>query len=867
MRLARLEEYRNKRDFRRTPEPTGRQGRRTSEETGVFVVHKHAARRLHYDLRLEHDGVLESWAVPKGPSLEPGEKRLAVKVEDHPLEYGDFEGVIPEGEYGAGTVMLWDRGQWRARHRSDRRLDFELAGHKLNGSWTLTRMSGRADGDHNWLLIRRRPSADHAARAEAETAAMPEDASVATGRTMEQIAADRSRTWSATAERSSAPSKTHARKLPGAAHTHLPARPRPQLASLAAAAPASSGWLHEIKFDGYRILARVDAGRVTLISRNGKDWTERFGEIVALLGGLPAETALLDGEVIALAANGASSFRQLQEALSTGRTAALIYQVFDLLHLDGYDISAVPQLERKQTLANLLERGGFVGSARVRYTEHIDSKGREFYDHACRLGLEGIICKRASAGYAAGRNKHWLKVKCTRHEELVIGGYTAPGGSRSGFGALLLGGYADSTLVYAGKVGTGFSDRQLRALHARLRALEVPQSPFAAPPASRGVHWVKPELVAEVEFTEWTRDRLLRHPTFRGLREDKDPEEVRLPPTEIPLPAPVAAKATVEPKARSKPRSKPRYRSKSKSQSPRVAGVRLSNPERVLYPEQGITKLALAHYYEAIADWILPQLRGRPLSLLRCPQGRDQQCFFQKHPQQTMPADLPRVEIRDKSGKTTYLYVQTLADVIALVQMGTLELHVWGSRVPEVERPDLVVFDLDPAPDLAWAETLRAARTLRERLTTLGLESFVRTTGGKGLHVVTPLVPERGWDEVKAFAHGVARAHAHDEPQRFTLNMSKAKRQGRIFLDYLRNGRGATAIASYSTRAREGAPVATPVRWDELDAQLSSDRYAVANVRRRLAALRADPWADLESARRRLTRRMLEAVGAEGSKR
>ncbi|MFU8815378.1 MAG: DNA ligase D [Pseudomonadales bacterium] len=853
--MARLEEYQKKRDFQRTPEPAGRK-RPAKPAGGLFVVHKHAARRLHYDLRLEHEGVLESWAVPKGPSLDPGEKRLAVKVEDHPLEYGDFEGVIPEGEYGAGTVMLWDRGRWRPRQRSDGRLDFELCGHKLNGAWTLTRMTGKAgaDGD-NWLLIKRR---ERAKRQQAtQHATIPEDASVATGRTMEEIAADRSRTWTSGSPKSAA-ADADVSALPGAHPAAPPQHPHPQLATLAQAAPAGSEWIHEIKFDGYRILARLDRGGVTLISRNGKDWTGRFPELAVLLGNLPAGSAVLDGEVVALAANGASSFRLLQEALSAGRTAALIYQVFDLLHLDGHDLSTTPQLERKRALANLLERAGFVGAAKVRYTEHLKGKGEQFYRHACRLGLEGIICKRAGARYQPGRNKHWLKVKCTRHEELVVGGYTEPGGARSGFGALLLGFFDGDRLVYAGKVGTGFSDRQLQRLHARLRDLEVPDSPFAVPPASRGVHWVEPALVAEVEFTEWTRERLLRHPTFRGLREDKDPREVRKDVIAAPSEAPSEA-----PPAERQPRPQPG----AKAAPAQVAGVRLSNPDRILYPEQGLTKLALAHYYEEIADWILPQIRGRPLSLLRCPQGRGKACFFQKHPQQAMGKDIPRVQIREKAGKTTYLHVQSVADLVSLVQAGTLELHVWGSRVDAVEQPDMVVFDLDPAPDLAWTETLRAARELRQRLTDLGLESLVRTTGGKGLHVVTPLMPERSWDEIKAFAHGVARAHAHDDPSRFTINMSKARRQGRIFLDYLRNGRGATAIASYSTRAREGAPVATPIRWDELSGALTSDRYAVGNVRRRLAALRADPWADFETSRRRLTRNMLQAVGAGGSKR
>jgi bifunctional non-homologous end joining protein LigD len=881
--LAPLEEYQKKRDFKRTPEPAG-DGKpaagAASSGDGVFVIHKHAARRLHYDLRLEHDGVLESWAVPKGPSLKPGEKRLAVKVEDHPLEYGDFEGVIPSGEYGAGTVMLWDRGRWRASKRSDGHLDFELEGHKLRGAWTLIRTSGGASGrngqdkNDNWLLIKRR---ERRKQPPSELEALPEDASVATGRTMEQIAADRSRVWSGRSENGSAPAALpDPERLAGHVRARMPQSLQPQLATLTDKAPAGDDWIHEIKFDGYRILAHVEDGRVRLASRNGKDWTDRFPEMATLLANLPAAAALIDGEMVAMTSEGVSSFGHLQEALSSGRTAALYYQAFDLLHLDGFDLTAVGQLERKRALARLLETAGFVGSARIRYTDHIAGKGPEFYERACRLRLEGIICKRADARYTPGRNKHWLKVKCTRHEELVVGGYTEPAGARSGFGALLLGFYHEQRLTYAGRVGTGFSDRQLRALHRQLRAIEIADPPFDPAPAGRGVHWVKPELVAEVEFTEWTRDGLLRHPTFRGLREDKHPKEIVMErPTQTPAqpartqPArakPAGATAAQKKPLRAQATPEPDALEPRVAAAPdRVAGVRLTNPDRVLYPEQGITKLDLARYYEEIADWILPQLRGRPLSLLRCPQGRGQVCFFQKHPQQAMASHIPRVRIREKSGTKTYLYVQTVADLIALVQAGTLELHVWGSRVDDLERPDMVVFDLDPAPELSWAETVRTARDLRDRLGALGLETFVRTTGGKGLHVVTPLTPERDWEDVKAFSHGVARALAQDEPQRFTTNMSKAKRRGRIFLDYLRNGRGATAIASYSTRAREDAPVAVPVRWDELSGALSGDRYNVSNVRRRLTALRGDPWEDFDAARRPITATMLKAVGAQRS--
>lgn len=837
--MAGLENYRKKRNFRRTPEPAGDIANTAGQAGGLFVVHKHAARRLHYDLRLEHGGVLQSWAVPKGPGLKPGEKRLAVRVEDHPLEYGEFEGVIPRGEYGAGTVMLWDRGRWFAtRHDSDR-LDFVLEGQKLRGAWSLVRMSGRAaeEGD-NWLLIKR---SEPGSRRQAQNAepALPEDISVASGRTMEQIAAGEA------TSQASPPDPAH---IAGARRQSLPGDPRPQLASLVGTAPTGRDWIHEIKFDGYRILARVEQGKVQLISRNGLDWTERFPEIARQLGALPVEDALFDGEVVAVGADGISNFQLLQEALSTRRTSPLLYQLFDLRHLNGFDLNSVQLLDRKRLLQQLLEAAGMANSARVRYTEHIDADGTAFFDQACRLGLEGIISKRIDAKYRETRSKDWLKIKCTKQQELLIGGYTDPGGSRTGFGALLLGAWRGKRLVYAGKVGTGFSERQLNTLLVQLKKRIVKESPFDPPPAGTGLHWVRPELIAEVEFTEWTNDGALRHPVFLGLREDRDPKEILMPEN-------VSSSSTSVP---------PRITRGPSRDMARVAGVSLSNPDRLLFPQQGVTKLALAEYYEAIADWIMPQLAGRPLSLLRCPQGRHKDCFFQKHPQLTLAKDIPRLDILEKKGSEIYVYVRTLADLVALVQVGTLELHVWGSRVQDVEHPDILVFDLDPAPGLAWREVLRTAQSLRERLQTLGLESFVRTTGGKGLHLVVPLQPSADWEQAKSFARAVASAHARDDRQRITINMSKAKREGRIFLDYLRNGRGATAIASYSTRAREGAPVAVPVRWEELNAALTSDRYNVNNVRRRLTALRTDPWEGFEAARRPLDRHLMKAVGIDG---
>lgn len=851
--MQRLKQYRRKRDFRRTPEPEGAAAGDATAGARLFVVHKHAARRPHFDLRLEQNGVLRSWAVPKGLGLEAGDKRLAVQVEDHPLEYAHFEGVIPKDAYGAGTVMLWDRGHWIPKSADDSqdRLDFVLEGQKLRGAWTLVRMTGRPGGNgKNWLLIKRQDASPR-------TGSKPRGKSVATGRTMQQITEDYDRIWHTgggkSAEDLALPDPA---TLNGARKGPLLKDLRPQLASLVSEAPNEAGWIHEIKFDGYRILARLQAGKARLITRNGKDWTDRFPDLVSVLERLPVDRLLLDGEVVALGPAGVSSFRRLQEALSTGRTAELVYQVFDVLHLNDHELTGVGLLTRKQALARLCTAVGLTGGSSVRYTDHLEAQGAAMFEQACRLGVEGIISKRGNSTYRSGRSRQWLKVKCARHDEFVVGGYTDPGGSRTGFGSLLLGAHdGGGDLIYTGRVGTGFTQRQLEALHTMLSEHEVSASPFRNPvPDIRGVHWVQPARVVEVEYTEKTRDGRLRHPSFRGLREDRDPGEIRLVRDQDRVPGTAAYGRTLR---------RPAARTRMDADEIKVAGIRLTHPQRILYPEQGVTKLDLALYYEKIQDWILPQLSNRPLSLLRCPEGRRKQCFFQKHPHTAIAASVPLVEIEEKAGTAEYLYVQSAADLVALVQAGVLEFHPWGSRIETVEQPDTLVFDLDPAPDIPWSTIQRVATELRDRLDALGLASFVRTTGGKGLHLVVPITPRHDWAEVKAFARAVAQLHARDDRQRLTTNMAKAKRRGRIFIDYLRNGRGSTAIASYSSRARAGAPVAVPVRWDELHAGLRSDRYNLQNLRRRLAALRADPWDGFADARRPLDQNMRRAVGLE----
>lgn len=877
--MASLDTYHRKRNFSRTPEPAGSVDElmdlADSTKGGKFVIHKHDASRLHYDLRLEQNGVLTSWAVPKGPSLVPGEKRLAVKVEDHPLEYGDFEGTIPEEEYGGGTVMLWDRGRWaplepqKNKKQQDGRLDFVLAGEKLQGVWTLVRTNGRDSKKANqWLLIKRHDSVSDASELT--------DLSVATGRSMEEIATgisaekndERSKSKrQAKPKKQPKLSKSSAQSLKpevaqpldvasiaGAKKKTMPKKLEAVLASPVKTAPEGEQWLHEIKFDGYRILAKQVDGEVQLISRNGNDWTKKFAEIRQRLEKLAVDNVILDGEIIALAQDGTSSFRNLQEALSARDTRGLVYQLFDILYLNGYDLTSLPLQRRKVILHQLLTNSGLLDSSSIiRYTDHILGQGPEFFQQACQLGLEGIISKKVESTYHGGRGNIWLKCKCSTHEEFLICGYTRPNGARKGFGALLLGAWHDDQLVYTGRVGTGFSRNVLLSVYERLRELASDSCPFSNPPEdASGVRWVQPELVAEVEFSEWTRDGVLRHSSFRGLREDKNPQEIRLPEA-APRPSSPAAKRVT-----AKPSEKVR-----RSAAGAIAGVKLTNPDRILFPDQGITKLHLAQYYEEIADWILPHISNRPLSLVRCPDGRTGECFFQKHPRSAISEAIPRIDIAEKESTKPYFYVTSLPHLIGLVQAGALELHVWGSKVNNLECPDQLVFDLDPASNVAMSEIFRVAEELRRRLDELGLNTFLRVTGGKGLHLVVPLVPKLTWYEAKAFCRGLAQRAASDDKKRLTANMSKSKRHGRTFIDYLRNGRGATAIASYSTRARPGAPVAVPVSWDELNETLTPNRYTLENLSRRLGALRQDPWAGFEDARRPLTTKMLAAVGAK----
>lgn len=847
-----LSAYRSRRNFARTPEPAGGgDGDGAAPSAGGdrrFVVQKHQARRLHYDFRLAWGGVLKSWAVPNGPSLDPADRRLAVAVEDHPLTYLDFEGVIPAGEYGGGTVMVWDHGTWEPLGDPERdlargRLAFLLFGTRLTGRWLLVRLGDRPDtkAGRDWLLIK---GHDPAARpGDADRLLTENSVSALSGRDLAAIAADRDRVWRPVAPDPPAPappSPSLPDRVPANPATVSGARPgvlppfvAPALASPTPRPPAGPSWLHEIKFDGYRLQCRIDQGKVQFLTRNGHDWTDKFPALVTAAKALPARAALLDGEVVVRQPTGVTSFQALQDALGAGRNHLLSFYAFDLLHLDGFDLSDCPLIARKALLAQCLAGLGEDGP--ILLSEYVEGHGPEFIRAACRLALEGAISKRRDSPYRSGRGHDWLKVKCIERQEFVIGGFTRPStgsssaGPGGGIGALLVGTYDEhGTLIYAGRVGTGFRQAEADRLRRRLESLRRPDPPFGAPidRAEKGVTWVTPALVCEVEFLDWTADGKLRHPAYKGLREDKSPATVR---RERPTPAP-GPTAGVE---------------SDRMAEPIVAGVRLTHPDRVLYPGTGLTKRGLAHYYTLVAPRILPHLAGRPLSLVRCPNGQDQPCFFQRHHSDGLPAPLrplpPALDGDDKP----LMFIEDLGGLIALVQLGVLEIHPWGSRIEAIDRPDRLIFDLDPDPTLPFERVADAARDLRERLQQCGLRSFVQLTGGKGLHVVVPLTPRAGWAEVKGFAHALARRMAADQPRRYVATMAKEARTGRLYIDYLRNDRGATAIAPYSTRARPGAPVAVPLAWTELVDIAVAAPFTVETLPRRLQHLADDPWAGL----------------------
>ncbi len=862
-----LAAYEAKRDFSKTAEPSGKVGAAASERAR-FVIQKHDATRLHYDLRLEHAGVFLSWAVTRGPSRDPRDKRLAVHVEDHPLAYGDFEGVIPKGQYGGGTVMLWDRGWWAPEPGFDLEkglkkgeIKLVFAGERLKGGWVLVKIHNDRTGGkrENWLLIKHR----NEYAVEDDKAFLDDTAfSVASGRTMAEIAAGQGRpptpfmtkaapapdaVWNsdrspeASAERATEAAEAPKPKARPARKTAMPDFVPPQLCKLVDRPPSEAGWAHEIKFDGYRMQLRIQGGRATLRTRAGLDWSNRFPALIAAAKGLP--DALIDGEVVALDEDGAPSFAGLQAALAEARTDDLIFFAFDLLYADGEDLTDQPLSERKARLRDLSPSDG----DRLRYVEHFASGGEAVLLSACRLSLEGVVSKRLDAPYRSGKPGTWTKAKCRAGHEVVIGGWTTTG---QAFRSLIVGVYKDGELVHVGRVGTGFGRDTVAKLLPRLEAHARETSPFGGQGAPRGganVHWVDPVLVAEIEFAGFTGDGAVRQAAFKGLREDKPAQAV-----EAEAPATVEDAELAQPSARSSARSSAQSSAKParKGGKAQVLGVAISNPDKPLWPDAGDgapgTKLDLADYFEAVGPWMLPHIQGRPCSVIRAPDGIGGEKFFQRHSGKGVSALIDETTVG--GDRKPYLVFNTPESLIAAAQWGASELHPWNCRPGQPEVPGRLIFDLDPAPDVPFEAVIEGAREIRDRLEALGLVPFCKTTGGKGLHVVTPLKGEGvDWDAAKAFAREVCARMAADSPDLYLLNMAKKARDGKIFLDYLRNDRMSTAVAPLSPRARPGAPVSWPLAWTQVRKGLDPSRFNLRTVPDLLKRLDAwDGYADAE---------------------
>ena len=803
-----IETYNRKRDFAKTKEP---KGRKLKGKGDSFVVQKHDASRLHWDFRLELDGVLKSWAVPKGPSLDPGENRLAMRTEDHPLDYGGFEGTIPKGEYGGGTVMLWDQGRWEPDPRKDPaktieegHLHFTLEGERMKGEWVMFRLKPKpGEKAEPWML--KKVTDDYADPEDGDALVDNCVTSVTTGRTMAEIAAGEDVWRSNRGGKRGGRTKRKASKAP-------PPFEEPQLATLVDEVPAGNSWIHEIKYDGYRLLLAVGEGVATAWTRNGKDWSDKFKALVKSAARLPAG-CLIDGEAVAIDDNGKPSFQLLQATLKDQKGANLVFYAFDLLIDRGEDIRKLANIERKERLAALLKGA----NPPILYGDHIIGRGEEMFAAVCKQGGEGIVSKKASAAYSGTRTRNWLKVKCVQRQEFVIVGWS-DSDKRRGFRSLLLAAKEGRKLTYVGKVGTGFSASLIEELMERMRPLAIDKAPVEVPRADRkGAHYIEPQLVAEVAFTEFTDDGILRHPSFVGLREDRPAKDVVKE-----VPKHLSANET-EPK-RSKGRKSPIATAEN-------FGIEISSPDRVIFPELGITKKDLANYYATVEPLIMIDAARRPMTLIRFPSGRTGESFFQKHDKGTFGPHVKQIPIEESDGSTEdYLYFDDIRGLLACVQMGTIEFHGWGSKVDKVEYPDRLVFDLDPDVGLDFARVKEAAVRLKALLGDLGLKTFPLLSGGKGLHVVAPLDASKDWPTVKSFAERFTRAIAEAEPKVFTANIRKIERKDRIFLDWLRNQRGATAVMPYSARGREGAPVAAPVAWEELDRYKGGNHFSIRDV-------------------------------------
>ncbi len=820
-----LETYNAKRDFTKTPEPAGQAAPATGN---AFVIQKHDATRLHYDLRLEWQGVMKSWAVTRGPSLNPRDKRLAVEVEDHPLDYNSFEGTIPKGEYGGGTVIVWDRGTWSpafdaAKGFAKGHLEFDLTGEKLHGRWHLVRIKGKPSQKRtNWLLIK--GDDQHAAPDRDILADRAE--SVQTARSIEDVAAGKPAPRRKAAKPNNAKANNAKAKtakpapappapadLTDAPQAKLPDFIPPALATLQTTPPTGPKWTHEIKFDGYRLQTRIDNGRVQLLTRSGHDWTARFGPaITTALAALPVKTALLDGEVVVESAIGASDFSALQADLSAERSDRFILYLFDLMHLDGHDIGKLPQYRRFDLLKATVPEGD-----PIRLSHPFNDAGSIVLGHACRLSLEGIVSKRCDEPYRSGRGRAWIKSKCAARQEFVIGGFTPSTTDPRAIGALLLGVFDGKDFRNVGRVGTGFTRAVARDLYGKLDAIRQAATPFTAnpPPRDKAARFTKPELVAEVEFRAWTGAGQLRHASFRGLREDK-------PASEVTRETPKGAGQ--DPPARRR--------------------IRLTHPDRVYWPDAGVTKEGLADYYADVWPQIAPFIAGRPLALVRCPTGIDGQHFFQKHLWRGAGKHIARIPDPSDPKAEPFIGIDDLDGLMELVQAGVLEIHPWGAATADLYHPDQLTLDLDPGDGVDWPALVAAASEVRDRLQAKGLTAFVKTSGGKGLHVVAPLRPKADWTAAKAFTKAIAHSMATANPDRYVATITKAKRKGRILIDYLRNQWNATAVAAYSTRARPGAAVSVPLDWDELATISAADAFTTTTLPPRLATLSSDPWQD-----------------------